>query len=467
MMRLPIRARLTAWYLVVLCFCLAILGCLIFLGAKENITKIIDNDLRARLAATRSFLEEQIPSDSAQQLQDEFQEYSSSQPGGELLQISDESGMWVFQSLSMQKYRIPAPAPGQRQSTIQTVYPLRILADTAMAKGKPYFVQIATDTTKFNLFLQQLKWLLLISTPLAIGLALAGGYWLSGRALKPVKKITVTARSIDADELSQRLEVPQTADELQFLAETLNQMLARIETSFKRITQFTADASHELRTPVAIIRTTAEVALRQKRDETAYRKALQDILDEARRTTSLIDDLLTLARSDAATQQLTLSPVNIAELIEVAYSKAEFLAAEKTISISLSIALRDAWIEGDREALVRLFLVLFDNAIKYTSPGGKVSGVFDVLGGVPVFEIRDSGIGIAAQDLPHVFERFYQADKARSRNRDGFGLGLAIAKWIADAHEAAIQVESVEGQGSVFTIRFPCLSPAPQEAMSE
>ncbi len=470
-MRMPIRMRLTAWYLAVLCFCLAILGSVIFVGARQSVTNIIDTDLRARLAATRSFMAQQIPNDSPQGLQDEFQEYSANQPGGALLQIQDESGGWVFQSSSMQRYGIAVPQsiPGessQFSTSMKGDHLLRIITDRATVKGKSYVVQLATDTTNFTLVLQRLKWLLLISTPLAIGLALAGGYWLSSRALVPVRRVTETARSISGEELSRRLQVPQTADELQFLAETLNAMLARIESSFKRMTQFTADASHELRTPVAIMRTTAEIALRQKRDEGAYQRALQEVLEEAERTSSLIDDLLTLARADSVTQQLALSPTNVSEVIEAAFSKTKFLAAEKSVAISLNIARRDIWIEGNQEALIRLFLVLFDNAVKYTPAGGKVSAVFEVVGGVSIFRIQDSGIGIASQDLPHIFERFYRADKTRTRKDGGFGLGLAIAKWIADAHEAHIDVESISGHGSIFTVRFPHTSLGPVQLAS-
>lgn len=456
-MRIPIRVRLTAWYLAALCFCLAILGSVIFLGARDSITRIIDNDLHERLAATRSFLEQQISDAAPQELQDEFQEYSASQPGGALLQIKDESGAWIFQSLAMQRYGINVPGPGQSgqfSTSVQNGHSVRIITDSAVVKGRRYIVQVATDITSYDLVLQRLKWLLLISTPLAIGLALAGGYWLSSRALIPVRKITEAARSIGGDELSCRLDSPQTADELQFLAETLNAMLARIESSFKRMTQFTADASHELRTPVAIIRTTAEIALRQKRDEAAYQKSLQEILEEAECTSSLIDDLLTLARADSSTEQLALSPTNVAEGIEIAFSKTKFLASEKEVSVSLSFARRDGWIEGNQEALVRLFLVLFDNAIKYTPAGGQVSAVFDVVEGAAVFRIQDSGIGIPAQALPHIFERFYRADQTRSRKHGGFGLGLAIAKWIVDAHGAHIDVQSISGQGSVFTVEF-------------
>jgi heavy metal sensor kinase len=461
MMNLSIRMRLSAWYLLVLCLSLAVLGAVIFLGARKNVSRIIDSDLRARLQATQIFMEQQIPSGSGKDLQDEFQEYSASQPGGELLQISDAAGQWIFQSPSIQKFNIPPGFPSDTEgtlynATLETRGLLRVISGGIRLKGNVYNIQIATDLSKFNLFLQQLKWLLLFSTPLAIALALAGGYWLSGRALRPVREITARARSISADDLSLRLDVPHAADEMQSLAETLNEMLGRIESTFKKITQFTADASHELRTPLAIIRTTAEVALRHKRDEQEYRQALSDILEEAQRTSYLLDALLALAKSDSPGWHFTKEPANIAEIIEKAYSKAQFLAAQEEISCSLQIHTRDVLIDGDPEALARMFFVLFDNAVKYTPQGGRIDALFSIREGRPVFEIRDSGIGIPKDAMPHIFERFFQADASRTRNGGGFGLGLAIAKAIANAHQAEIQAESPGGNGSVFRVCFPC-----------
>ncbi len=472
MTKLSIRMRLSAWYLLVLCLSLAILAGVIFWGAQKNISRLVDSDLRARLRATQTFMEQQIPGDSAKDLQDEFQEYSASQPGGELLQISDASGAWIFQSPSIQKFNInPSLLKSTQKDSsggaLQTQGLLRIITEEVTVKGSAYNVQLATDVSKFHLFLQELKWLLLISTPLAIGLALAGGYWLSGRALQPVRQITERARSIGAEELSLRLEVPQADDEMRSLTETLNEMLARIESSFKKIKQFTADASHELRTPVAIIRTTAEVALRHKRDQAEYQQSLIDILEEAKRTGFLLDDLLDLARSDSPGWQFAKEPANIAEIIEKAHAKTQVLAAEKSISFSLQINARNVCVEGDPEALSRMFLVLFDNAVKYTPVGGHVAAFFSVQEGAPVFEVRDSGIGIPKDALTHIFERFFQADASRTQNGGGFGLGLAIAKAIANAHQAEIQAESQDGKGSVFRICFPCALEAEGEVLSK
>ena len=471
MIRLSIRLRLSAWYLIFLCLSLAILASVIFEGAEKRVSRLIDGDLQERLKATQTFMEQQLPEDTSKDLQDEFQEFSSSQPGGELLQISDASGRWIFQSPSIQKFNLRPGhlSPNAKSSihTLRTLVVLRIITATVVIKGNLYEVQLATDVSKFHLFLEQLKWLLLISTPLAIALALVGGYWLSGRALQPVRQITERARSIGAEELSSRLDVPQAADEMRSLTETLNEMLGRIESSFNKITQFTADASHELRTPVAIMRTTAEVALRHRRDEKEYRQSLLDILEEAKRTSLLLDDLLALARSDSEGWQLSKKPANIAEIIERAYSKAQSLADEKQISFSLHMETKNAHIDGDEEALCRMCLVLFDNAIKYTPAGGHVVSTFSVRDGSPTLEIRDSGIGIPKDALAHIFERFFQVDASRTRNGGGVGLGLAIAKAIADAHQAEIHAESQEASGSVFRICFPCLLQHERETQSK
>jgi two-component system, OmpR family, heavy metal sensor histidine kinase CusS len=469
-MALSIRLRLSVWYLAVLCASLAVLGSVIFIGVQKSVATIVDGDLQDRLKAAKLFMAQQIPKELGKDLQDEFQEYSASQPGGELLQISDDSHSWIFQSPSIQKYNIAPPilakpAGDGAQAGFQTIGSLRLIAGRTFLNGQSYYVQIATDVSKFNLLLQQLKWLLLISTPFAIAFALAGGYWLSGRALKPVKQITERARLIGAEELSLRLHVPKAADEMRLLAETLNDMLERIETSFHRITRFTADASHELRTPVAIIRTTAELALRHKRDEREYRQALLNILDEAERTGSLIDDLLSLARTDSPNPQVVMRSADLARIAENAYAKATHLAAQNKITLSLEINKREVYLDGDPEALSRMFLVLFDNAVKYSPVGSEVKAVFDVRGDRAVFEIRDSGIGITPDALPHIFERFYRADSVRTRSGGGFGLGLAIARAIANAHGADIQAESQDGKGSIFRISFTVFSQPRLEAL--
>src|SRR5437016_14457792 len=233
-------------------------------------------------------------------------------------------------------------------------------------------------------------------------------------------------------------------------------MMDRLETAFKRITQFTADASHELRTPTALIRTTAELSLRRDRDKSEYREALGQILEEAERTGILIDNLMTLARMDSGAEAVGFTTVDIASILGAASMAGQPLALSKQILLDREIPNTPILVNGDAHALRRLFLILIDNAVKYTPTGGRVSIALQATSNDALAQVRDTGIGISQEDLPFIFERFYRADKARSRE-SGAGLGLSIARWIAEAHRAEILVESAVGQGSTFEVRIPLL----------
>jgi len=258
--------------------------------------------------------------------------------------------------------------------------------------------------------------------------------------------------------LSRRLEVPRAKDELRRLTEHLNAMLDRIEASVKRITQFTADASHDLRTPLALIRTNAELVLRRPRSESEYREALHRILVTSEETTELIEQLLMLARADANVAQLKMEPTELYKIVRAAGQKARMLAAGKGLSLSECGPPCGLTLLANAAALERLLLSVVDNAVKYTRPSGHVALVLSVQGSQAVIEVRDTGIGIAEQDLPHVFERFYRADQTRSRETRGSGLGLSIAKWIAEIHNGSIELRSRPGQGTTVIIRLPLTS---------
>ena len=460
-MTLYVRGRLTFWYLLVLGASLILVEVLVYLAVRGSISRTIDDELSARLTATSAFLEEHLTIDSPSDLQDEFEEYSASRPGGELLQISDASGAWVFQSASLRRYAIPpvpldslGPDKAFRTLNVERATVLRMLEGEKRVRLKVYLIQIATDVTQSLSTLHKLRSLLLVLTPLSLGMATAGGYWLSTRALEPVMQITSKARSISTERLDQRLDVPNTSEELKSLAETLNDMLSRIESSFKKTRQFTADASHELRTPLTIIRSTAELALRRDWDAAADRRALEGILLEAERTSVLIDDLLTLAWLDSH-QTPTLTPVDLRTAVEAALDRISNWTKRKQISCLLQPSGDDICVRGDEEALTRLFFILLENAVKYTEPQGTIRTSICCVGDRATVEIHDRGIGIPPADIPHIFDRFYRVDRARSRDEGGFGLGLAIAKSIAEMHGAHLSVESIEGQGSSFRVFFP------------
>ena len=325
----------------------------------------------------------------------------------------------------------------------------------AAVTGHPYRIQVAASIENYVEALHRFGWTMVLLAPFLLALASAGGYWMSRRALMPVDRITSTARSISGNNLSSRLEVPQTGDELQRLSETLNSMLDRLETAFRDVIQFTADASHELRTPVALVRTRTELALRKPRAEADYRETLGQILKEVEGMSYLLDELMFLARTDSGVAFLTRARTDLVESVNNACAQGRTLAETKRVSFTAQIPSEPVWVEGDPPSLQRAFLILIDNAVKYTTPGGSVTVSLSSKNGSAVGEVRDTGIGITAEDLPNIFKRFYRADKARSRESGGAGLGLSIGRWIVEAHGGEIEVQSTPQRGSVFRVKLP------------
>jgi two-component system, OmpR family, heavy metal sensor histidine kinase CusS len=259
-----------------------------------------------------------------------------------------------------------------------------------------------------------------------------------------VNAMTSEAHRLGIRNLSARLPEPDTGDELTRFARAWNELLARLQAAVERLTRFTADASHELRSPVALIRTTAELALRQNRPPEEYRRALIQIEAESRRMTELIEDLLTLARSDEGTPAL--DSVNLAPVISQACAEREGMAIAKGVTLVDGYRDLDVAVMADAAMLKRLIVLLLDNAIKYTPAGGQVSVVARLSESDVRVEVSDTGVGITADDLPHIFERFWRADPARASG--GTGLGLSLAQAIATAHGAMIEAESTPGVGS-------------------
>jgi signal transduction histidine kinase len=254
--------------------------------------------------------------------------------------------------------------------------------------------------------------------------------------------------------------VNPTGDELQRLGETCNDMLARLEGAVSRINQFTADASHELRSPISFVRTVSEFALQHHTLDAETRQTFEDILAETIEAGTLLEDMLMLARADEGRLVVNLAPLDLAELLDEVCDKVAALTSAKGQTFTALFLLpRPVLIQGDRPTLRRLFWALLDNAVKYTAAGGRISVVVENPGSGIAIRIEDSGIGIPKNALPRIFERFYRSDPSRGL-AGGTGLGLAIAKWIADAHHAAISVESRAGEGTAFRVQFPS-SPQP------
>jgi two-component system OmpR family sensor kinase len=300
----------------------------------------------------------------------------------------------------------------------------------------------------------------LLIVPLIIGAAGVGAFLILGRTQRQLSEITTEVAAItDGRSLHRRLALSDESTDFADLVTTLNAMISRLETSFAGLRRFTADASHELKTPLAVLRADVERAMMESGHQTERMIALEEALQEVRRMTDLVESLLTLARADEGRFDLHREPVELGPLVQEVYETALILGEAQGVTVNLPFT-ADAIVMGDRTRLRQLFLNLVTNAIKYTPAGGKVElGVGRHPDNV-TFAVRDTGIGISAADFPHIFERFWRADRVRSRmsERGGFGLGLAISQWIAQAHGGTLTASSRLGRGSLFTVTLPLAS---------
>jgi heavy metal sensor kinase len=457
-MKLPLRARITAWYFAVLIVSFAAFAWISDYGFRRSIETTLNDASRANLESIENVLRRTAPKGPGE-IKDELNELSGLWAGGALLEVADADGKLIFQSPPFtHPYRSLSPANSQQVTYFTTNLEdlqYRIAMRSIAVSGQTFHIRAAVNTEPFDQALDRFQHILEETLPALVILASLTGYWLSGHALSPVKEIIRTARGIGVQDLAGRLTVPQPQDELRSLSETLNDMLARIESSVKRITQFTADASHDLRTPLALIRSNAELALRRSRTAEEYRETLSRILAASEETTHLIENLLTLARADAGAEGLLFGPTDLLAQVQKAAEEARILASTKGIQISKESSRGPVWVSADERALQRLLLIVLENAVKYTPNGGRIDIHLASEQGSAIVEIRDTGIGISEKDLPHIFERFYRADQARSREPGGSGLGLSIALWIVEKHGGRIEAQSTLGSSSVFRLHFP------------
>jgi heavy metal sensor kinase len=322
------------------------------------------------------------------------------------------------------------------------------------ARGQTVLILAIADLDPVAASLAEVRRLLWLSMPLLVALAALGGYWLASRGLAPVGTMAEQARQITGSNLDRRLDIGSASEELEKLAAAFNELLARLDQSFESMRRFVADASHELRTPISIIRGEADVALSRERHPQEYRASLAVILEEGRRLSRLVDDLLNLARADAGHVKLRVEEFYFNDLLAECCRSVQPLAAARSIELDCR-APGDVPFRGDQDLLRRLVVNLLDNAIRYTPSGGKVSAALEASGPEVRLAIADTGCGIAPESAPHIFDRFYRADKGRSREDGGFGLGLAIVKWIAESHHGAIDLATQPGAGTTFTITLP------------
>lgn len=332
---------------------------------------------------------------------------------------------------------------------------VRLVSRRHSIQGRPIIIRLGYDEERIWHSVNELLAASLVVLPLTLVLAGFAGYALARRALRPLQTMAARAEAITSERLDERLPVDNPMDEIGQLARVFNRTLARLEQSFSQLRQFTSDASHELRTPLTAMRSVGEVALQENGTAADYRDVIGSMLEEVNRLTRLIDSLLTMSRADANAVQFHTSKFPVFEIATESAALLQVLVEEKSQTLRVT-GDRHAAVEGDRLFLRQALVNLLHNAVKYSPEGGTIS--VEVRGerdGRVMLEVTDSGPGIAAEDLEHVFDRFYRVDKSRSRDGGGAGLGLSIAQWAVKAHDGAIEVESEPGRGSTFRIWLP------------
>lgn len=315
-----------------------------------------------------------------------------------------------------------------------------------------YLVGVTSPLAQLDAVLNRLKFILSLLLPAAIFLISIVGLFLAEMTLKPLNKIIKTVHQITAENLKLRVDLPDTKDEIKRLADTFNEMLVKLEQSFSSQQQFIHDLSHELRTPLTILKGELEVTLKKVRSQKEYESILRSSLEEMDKINRIIENLLMLARFDNKEVALEIKPLNLNRLIQEILDDIKILSEQKGIQINFSPE-ENIILEADESQLRRAILNILDNAIKYTAENGKILVKLQKDINTAKIEIRDTGIGIAKENLPFIFDRFYRADK--SRNTGGFGLGLSIAKSIIEAQRGKIEIETELNQGTTFAISLP------------
>lgn len=452
-----LRARFALWTAGLFLLVLAVFGVYVYLAMARGLYIALDNSLALDASQVTASLNIEngklILADSLA----EPPEYANENDQRTIIRVVSLDGKLLQTSGPPISLPLPEKADTRSPSIVSWTDPasndnLRVysapITDNNLSLA---VVQVARSLDNEQETLQQLLITLLLGIPILVAAAGVSGYFLAARALSPIDTITRTARRISAEDLSARLDLPATDDEVGRLAETFDAMLARLEGAFQRERQFTADASHELRTPLAAMQAILNVIREERRSPEDYEQALDDLTEETNRLRALTEDLLHLARGDDRRIAI-LQDIDLTTLLQDIGDSLRPLAESKGLTLDFAIS-DDLTISGDSDALIRLFVNLLDNAIKYTRQGNITLSANRETRDILKITVADTGMGIAAEHLPHIFDRFYRVD--RSRSSGGSGLGLAIASEIAQAHGGTIEVSSRVGEGTTFTLRFP------------
>jgi heavy metal sensor kinase len=480
---LSLRVKLTLYYLAILTAVLLLFGTSIYAYLWHSLQTTIDESLDYQLKRIERILEVSSSSEAG----DHTSLYGDEdvhllQVSPQLIQIIDDRGRITDEPISPRRGQLSVDLEKLNLLEVGKNYfetvklgdgnDMRIATRRVRDNddGGSYFIRLGQSLETLDAARRRLLIILGIAVPVALLLGSYGGLLLANQALRPVDRITRAAEQISTGDLTERVPMSAKMDEIGRLVVTFNQMISRLQAAFERQKQFTSDASHEMRTPLAVMRGDIEIALRRERSAEEYRRVLTSNLEEIVRLSRLVEDLLMLARADHGQLELRHEPVDLSKLCQQMVEYISPLAQQKGQDIlyfqlngkapeSAPADSREIKINGDIQRIKQLLLNLLDNAIKYTDFGGKVALELTTEDKCAVITIVDTGRGIPPEDLPHIFERFFRKSKSTSdRSATGFGLGLSIVKWIVDSHSGKITAQSEVGKGTTFSVKFPLIN---------
>jgi two-component system heavy metal sensor histidine kinase CusS len=477
MRSLSVRAKLMLLYLLVTFAGLVLFGLISFAALQYALLQGKKTHLQGREDRLLAFLKENKAKGVTLPFDDQLRNYALVTHEGNLFHIHNPDGTLVFPlgtpgpdglaSVSGSESDPKACVNPVFTSLVLDHQPVLVMCHMILLNGQLVRIHLGGSLEEQLEILRTYRKTLLLLMPGLLLLSIACGYLLSRHALKPVDRMTRAALDIGIGNLSARLPVPSAKDEVQHLAVAWNQLLARLEAAVSRLSQFSADASHDLRTSITIMLATAQLSLlRRNRSEPEYREDLGKIVTECRTAATLLDALLSLARSDNFIHEVAFKQINLCDLVVNGCRRVEDLAESSGIMLDWYLPKDPIHIESDELLLQRLLGILLDNAIRYTPEHGEIRAEVSLAVGEAIITVRDTGIGMSEDVRQKVFDRFYQADLRERKTQAGSGLGLSIARWIAEAHRADLTVESIPLKGSVFQIKFP-VSTAPYAVESK
>jgi heavy metal sensor kinase len=460
---LPIKWKLTLWYGLILASILVVFSSGVYVYFRNSLQKSID----AKIKSLGEVISSSITDTHNVSVFGNFERYLENvlgkKPKGKFIQIMDRTGRIGAKMNDIETETLPSSFSTLERAlkgevvyeTIERVAPrLRMVTIPIMDNEKvSSIIQVGTSLEDFDETMKKLLIIMIISIPSSISVTIICGYFLAKKALKPVDQIRRAAVKISSMNLDERIDVQGRRDELSRLARTFNEMISRLKDAFQRINQFSIDVSHELKTPLTILKGETEVALRKDRDNEDYRRILFSNLEEIDRMSRIIDDLLLLSKADLKEMKLNLEDIALRDLVADVCVDMKIFADNKDVKLDVK-ELEDVKLKGDELKLRRMLWNIVQNGIKYTPEGGKIEIMSYINNGFVCIDVKDNGSGIPESDIKYIFDRFYRGDKSRKRE-SGSGLGLSISKWIAEAHQGVIEVKSKPLEGSLFTIKLP------------